>query len=209
MSQKRIYVTFLPCTCPIGFQPKDLYLDVNSTSCTCVCDYKLHEYVTDPDCNPQTQTLARKSNFWITHIEHSNLSDYLMYPHCPFDYCLSPSSTVQINLNLKNGSDGQCSNNRFGLLCENCRPRFSLSLGSSQYLPCGAVWQKHLALILLVSLVSGIVLVVLIMVLNLTVAVGTLNGLIFYANIIHAYNSAIFFSDDLLWQRFSLYSYHG
>ena len=120
-----------------------------------------------------------------------------MYPHCPFDYCLPPSSNIQINLNLKHGSDKQCSNNRSGLLCGVCQTHFSLSLGSSCCIPCGDIWQKHLMLILLVSLISDIILVVLIMVVNLTVAVGTLNGLIFYANIIHAYNSAIFFSSPL------------
>ena len=192
LSQRRIYVALLPCTCPIGFQPKDL--DVKSTSCTCVCDSKLHKYVSDPNCSPQTETLTRKTNFWITHMQYNNSSGYLVYPHCPFDYCLPPSSNVQINLNLKDGSDMQCSNNRSGLLCGVCLPDLSLSLGSSSCIPCGAIWQKYLLLVLLVSLVLGIVLVVLIMVLNLTVAVGTLNGLIFYANIIHANNSAIFFS---------------
>ena len=71
LSQRRIYVKFLPCTCPIGFQPKELA--AKSTSCTCVCDSKLHKYIiTGPDCNPQIATLIRKANFWITHMEHNN-----------------------------------------------------------------------------------------------------------------------------------------
>ena len=192
LSQRRIPVIFLPCTCPIGFQPK--YLDAKSTSCTCVCDSKLYQYITDPDCSAQTETLTRSTNFWITYIVYNNSSGYLIYSHCPFDYCLSPSSKIQINLNLKNGSNAQCSNNRSGFLCGVCRPGFSLSLGSSRCISCGDVWQKQLILILLVAFISGIFLVVLVMVLNLTVAIGTLNGLIFYANIIHANHSAMFFS---------------
>ena len=49
-----------------------------------------------------------------------------------------------------------------------------------------------IVVILISFFVSGILLVVSILVLNLTVAVGTLNGLIFYANIIGA-NTSIFF----------------
>ena len=159
-----------------------------------MCDSKLYQYITDPNCNSQAETLTRSTNFWITYIVDNSSSGYLVYPHCPFDYCLSPSSNVQINLNLKDGSNAQCANNRSGLLCAVCQPGFSLSLGSSHCMPCQEVWRKHLTVILLVAFASGIILVVLMMVLNLTVATGTLNGLIFYANIIQANHSAIFFS---------------
>ena len=32
MSQGRVNITFLPCTCPIGFQPKN-----TTENCVCVC----------------------------------------------------------------------------------------------------------------------------------------------------------------------------
>ena len=52
---------------------------------------------------------------------------------------------------------------------------------------------KGLVPVILITLTAGILLVALLMALNLTVAIGTLNGLIFYANIIGA-NSSTFFS---------------
>ena len=45
--------------------------------------------------------------------------------------------------------------------------------------------------ILVAAFLAGIALVVLLLVLNLTVAVGTLNGIIFYANIVVAHNSIL------------------
>ena len=53
-------------------------------------------------------------------------------------------------------------------------------------------WPLLFFAILVAGLVGGMVLVVVILILNLTVAVGTLNGIIFYANIISA-NSSTFF----------------
>jgi len=47
-------------------------------------------------------------------------------------------------------------------------------------------------LLIPVFIAAGIVLVVFLMLFNLTVSVGTINGLIFYANIVRA-NQAIFF----------------
>jgi predicted outer membrane repeat protein len=193
-SQKTIDILFLKCRCPIGFSP-----NVSMKSrCSCVCDPKLQQYITN--CNTSTHSLRRDGNFWIAYIfrNASNLSeggDYLIYPNCPFDYCVRPHSRkVWINLNNTiNGSDAQCANSRSGLLCGVCQPNFSLSLGSSRCIPCSEKsWYRNLAVLVVASILAGIGLVALIFILNLTVAQGTLNGLIFYANIIGA-NESIFF----------------
>ena len=68
----------------------------------------------------------------------------------------------------------------------------SLSLGSSHCIPCSHWHKIYLVVILLAAVVSGIILVALLLVLNLTVAVGTLNGVIFYTNIV-ASNFSTFF----------------
>ena len=52
-------------------------------------------------------------------------------------------------------------------------------LGSNQ---CGQCTNNHIALII-PFIMAGIALVALVIVLNLTVSVGTINGLIFYANV--------------------------
>ena len=75
-----------------------------------------------------------------------------------------------------------------GLLCGRCSENLSLVLGSSRCLGCSNFYLTLLAAFGF----AGFALVVLLLVLRLTVAAGTINGLIFYANIA-AVNSAIFF----------------
>ena len=84
-------------------------------------------------------------------------------------------------------SDKQCSNNRSGLLCGQCSQTFSLPLGSSRCLQCS----DNYLWLLLAFAVAGVLLVLLLLILNLTVAAGTINGLVFYANVL-AVNSATF-----------------
>ena len=205
-SQSRVHVVFLPCTCPIGFQPTRY----DSNICNCVCDPHLSPYLTEGDnnCNIHTESLARHGNFWIgfindgTSLENSdNSSKFIIYPYCPLDYCLSSNSDVHINFNLANGADAQCANNRSGLLCALCQPGLSLSHGSSRCIRCTKTWYKGFVPILLLSILAGVLLVALLMTLNLTVAIGTLNGVIFFANIIGA-NNSVFFSGLLNSTRF-------
>ena len=73
-----------------------------------------------------------------------------------------------------------------------CRPGLSLSLGSSRCIPCSDDWRRDLIGIVAASLVAGIALVIFMLTLNLTIAVGTLNGILFYANIV-AVNADIYF----------------
>ena len=70
-----------------------------------------------------------------------------------------------------------------------CQKNLSLSLGSSR---CPRYWPVLMIVILIAAFLAGIGLVAVLLVLNLTVAVGTLNALIFYANIVEAYKSTFF-----------------
>ena len=100
------------------------------------------------------------------------------------DYCLPPDATVEINLNIPNGADVQCAHNHSGILCGACSAGLSLSLGSSHCLQCHTHWPGVLITIIFSSILAGIIIVASLLILNLTVATGTLNGLIFYANIV-------------------------
>lgn len=60
------------------------------------------------------------------------------------------------------------------------------SLGSSRCIHCTESWHRDLIGIAIAGFVAGIALVILMLALNMTVAVGTLNGLLFYANIVAA-----------------------
>ena len=194
ISKINVTITVQSCTCANGFIQAD-----NTTKCTCICDnrYKMFsKYITE--CDSTTESVTRRGTFWITYLNNSDdSSPYLIYPYCPLNYCQLPSKPVFVNLNMPNGSDAQCANNRGGLLCGSCQPKFSLSIGSSKCIKCPAKWYGLPVGIIIVTIIAGIVLVVLLMLLNLTVAVGTLNSVIFYANIINANKSTYLSQSNL------------
>ena len=86
--------------------------------------------------------------------------------------------------------DDQCAYNCSGILCGACQHKLSQVLGSSKCMECS---NKMLGVILLVTFTAGILLVGFLMLFNMTVAAGTINGLTFYANIIGAGQVNIFF----------------
>ena len=167
-----IVLEFLPC--PPGFS-------LNSSEMTCGCDPSFQRY--NAKCNVTDRTVTRDGHFWVGHDKHSQA--LIFHPHCPFDYCKPATDRITFPLN---NTDLLCNNNRTRILCGDCKAGFSLALGSSNCLHC-----SHLHLLLLFLLVlAGIALIFLLLICKLTVAVGTINGLIFYANVV-AVNRAIFF----------------
>ena len=184
LSIRKLNIQFLDCTYPVGFQPNNESL----TRCECICDFP---YITK--CNITTGSIIRRNtNSWITYINDTDPPGYVIHPNCPFDYCQPQTVNVSINLNLPNGADAQCAFNRTGILCGACQEHLSLSLGSSRCLPCPRHWPAVFVVILLAAIIAGILLVTALLALNMTVAVGLINGFIFYANIMSA-NSAVFF----------------
>ena len=91
-------------------------------------------------------------------------------------------------MNVPNGEDAQCAFNHSGILCGGCKNDLSLSLGSFCCIQCSTHWQPVMVAILVGGIFGGIIFVSFLLVLNLTIAVGTLNGLIFYANIVYVIN---------------------
>ena len=174
ISKKRVIVSFLPCTCPIGFKENK---GVN-TKCECICDDVISSL--QATCDIESNSVIRHTNFWLTYIFEQN--GYVVYPECPFDYCHSPTKPISINLNLSHGADAQCRNNHMGTLCGACQSGYSIILGSSNCSPCSMHWIT----LIIVFAFLGVALVIFILYLNLTVAVGTINGLMFYANIVTA-----------------------
>ena len=194
ISKLTVNIEVLKCSCGPGFMREDL-----NTKCLCICDKQDKVFSTYiKECNSSIESIIRKGVFWITYLNNSESDDnsssrYFIYPYCPLGYCQSPSKSVPVNLNQPNGSDAQCAHNRSGLLCGRCKPSFSLSLGSSKCISCPQNWQVLLAAIVIAAFFAGILLVFIILMLNLTVAVGAVNSIIFYANIIYA-NRSIFFN---------------
>ena len=172
-----VNIIFKPC--PVGFEPSNFTGE-------CICDHRISEWPFTNSCSVDRQAILRKTNstFWLNVSYNNGTPDgFIYHPFCPLDYCTSESKYF----NLYN-PDEQCDYNRSGLLCGKCKEGLSLVLGSSQCQQCS---NNYLFLLIPFAL-AGILLVVLLFLLHLTVAAGTLHGLIFYANIVAA-NHHIFF----------------
>ena len=187
-SKITVLVSVINCSCAPGFMSAGI-----RGVCYCICDKQdtiFSKYI--QKCFYEDLTVIREGVFWITYLNDSDHSGYLFFPYCPLEYCQPPGVPVPVNLSQPNGSDAQCIDNRVGLLCGSCPQNYSLSLGSAKCLVCPDNWHGLLIVIVLAAFFAGIVLVLLLLVFNLTVAVGTLNSFIFYANIIYA-NKNIYF----------------
>ena len=171
-SRTEIDITFLPC--PDGFTLE---------GSDCVCEERLQRYTTN--CSVDIGYVARDANtFWMGTIYiNETYGGLILHSSCPFDYCTDAPVLVRLN-NL----DIQCAHDHSGTLCGACKTNHSIALGTLHCLPCS---NAYLALILPFAL-AGVALVAVIILLDLSVATGTINGLIFYANIVQA-NSSVFF----------------
>ena len=95
-------------------------------------------------------------------------------------YCSPNPVTFQFN-----DTDTQCVDNRGHRMCGSCTEGYSLLMGSNK---CGHCHNNYMMIAwIALFAVMGVLLVVLLIALNLTVSVGTLNGLLFYANIVKLY----------------------
>ena len=186
-SHRQIQINFLPCTCPIGFEESKS--SSSTVSCKCVCHHQLENIVAN--CDSSTHLIYRKGDFWMTPFNVSGTTSFFVFQYCPFDYCLPATVNVSINLKAQDGVDAQCNHNRSGILCSTCRPGLSLSLGSSRCIDCPRYWPAFTVTLTISALIAGIILASVVLVLNLTVAAGTLNAVVFYANVVAANKSIL------------------
>ena len=163
-----VNVSILPC--PPGF------MLTTTSPFKCDCDGLLQE-MPGIHCHIQEQTIGRSGLLWVGMIQDDNGTNGTVAAseYCPLDYCNAEDSNVTLS-----EPDSQCNFNRSGTLCGGCQPDLSLALGSAQCLQCS---NKYLALLIPLTL-AGPVLVFSIKLLDLTISQGTLNGLIFYANVV-------------------------
>ena len=170
-----VYLTILPC--PLG-----LVVDFIPGDCVCNNDIA---HISICNISWMPYPIQRSGNNWIYHqFDYYNCT--IAHIGCPFDYCLK--SRVKFALNE---SDLQCNYNRSGILCGQCIQGLSLMIGSNRCANCTDTKLVSVSIII-VAAVAGVVLVILLMILNLTVSVGSVNGLLFYANLVKL-NEYVFF----------------
>jgi transcription initiation factor TFIID subunit 2/histone acetyltransferase MYST3 len=162
--------------CPVGFSINQM----ENGYCRCASLLQEHDF----ECDIDALTIVSSPNYWsdISHGDGDNSSDHVLFNmHCPPNYCSNFSTGFRMHLNDTLISGTICANNRSGILCGQCVKNYSAVFGSDVcYSHCSDLY----LLTLLVYALAGILLVVALFVLRLTVATGTINGMIFYANVL-------------------------
>ena len=184
MASARIAVEITLEECPPGF---DLVRD------RCDCEERLRdeENIT---CDISNGTISRRGNVWIQPIwNDSTYLGLIRHPNCPLGFCKSSQGPIQLDFLIPETSDSLCSENRHGLLCGACRQNYSLSLHDFS---CKVCEDKYISLLLFFA-ITGIALIAVLLVLRITVAAGTINGLILYVNIVSV-NRDIFFPPGMI-----------
>ena len=174
-----IEIELLPCPLAFPLTDKPPY--------HCNCMPLLMEHNVQCYISKTNYTIIRPASIWVgfyySSSNNETVDGYIFHDHCPFNYC-NPND---INITMAN-LDEQCASNRSGILCGSCRNPLSLGFGTSQCIPCSSM---HLYILLPIGL-AGVLLVFLLIACNLTVSEGTVNGLIFYANIIQVNKTILF-----------------
>ena len=119
--------------------------------------------------------------------DNNTFEGLILHAGCPFDYCVDTPVSIQVH-----SLDVQCNYNHSGTLYGSCKHNLSIAFGTLHCIPCSNIY-----ITLFVPFAfAGILLVAMLLLLNLSIANGMINGLIFYANIIQANRSTFFPSKE-------------
>ena len=163
------YLNLMTLNCPRGFVQQQL---------KCVCHPMLQR--ASVQCDINTQTFTRSGSVWIG--LGSDEEGLLTHMYCPNAYC----KIQETDFNLTD-PDVQCAFNHSGVLCGSCKSGLALMLGSSKCQSCSNIY----LLLILPFLATGVLLVIVLGRLDLTVASGTMNGVLFYANVVKASSNTL------------------
>ena len=170
------YIEFKDC--PFGFSIQ------NNTESQYSCHCGKLDAITS--CSIDKQTIHKSKGQWIGSFVLNNKSHFAE-SRCPTDYCNNINRIHALSAGLE--EDKQCKYNRTGLVCGSCQQGWSLVLGTSECRQnCSNLW----LLLIVPFAVAGLLLVFFIHYLNLTVTMGTVCGLIFYANVIQDFSITLF-----------------
>ena len=173
-----IFINITVRNCSLGFQ-------LNISSGMCGCDENSRQLKLTCEIQNYTGVIIRGGTVWVgvdTDVNETDL--YYWHQYCPSDYC--NRSAIPVHLT---SPDSQCSSNRAGMLCGRCKGNYSLQLGGDRCIQCH---DNSSVALLIVFAILGILLVAMITLFDFTVANGTINGLIFYANVVWINNAILF-----------------
>ena len=159
------YVNVTVKNCPLGFQ-------FSPSQKICTCPLLIQNNGLTCNVADGTVNTPAERQVWLGLLDREIFYGDL----CPLGYCTSPPS-IRVNVTEL------CANNRTGVLCGRCADGLSSTFGVDTICQeCSNLW----LLTIPVFLLTGIALVVVLFALRLTISKGTINGIIFYANLFAA-----------------------
>uniref|UniRef100_A0A1X7T668 Uncharacterized protein n=1 Tax=Amphimedon queenslandica TaxID=400682 RepID=A0A1X7T668_AMPQE len=167
-------------TCPLGFKLSRTGICVCSDLLTnldkeITCDIENNTFIKPGDLNVWMGNSTKSNKFSIAycHPSHCNIGYQLNLIHLTSSgsYLGSTNSTVYRPL---------CYGYRTGDACSECIPNYSVVFGSTECKDCSS---HFFPFTIILYLIAGPLLVLLLCALKLTLTTGTLNGIIFYAQI--------------------------
>ena len=157
-----------------SFEQTSLAISSDPIKLCFVCDRRLTKHLNITECYLETHSLKRIGSIWLQYDE-----EYLkLHSNCPLDYCLVTNDIISVA-----EPDQQCANSRSGVLCGACQDNYNIVLGTTMCLNCSSSSYSFIWLTTMFA-VAGIALVILLLVCNLTISTGALNGLIIYTNVV-------------------------
>lgn len=185
--------------CPWGFTVQN---DSDGTT-QCECHPALSALENNEiSCNLTRGVVTRYKSIWVginwlkfksveefhNRCHNSNNSnsctEVVVSTQCPYDYC----NTSKVSVHAES-INHQCNFDRIGILCGKCNKHKSSTFGGSQCKICN---NDNVVPVIIFVIIAGFILVFILVLLNLTVTEGTLNGLIFYMNFVQV-NKSVYF----------------
>ena len=174
--------------CPVGFELSD------KPPYECVCNPVLSKFLVDASevkCNISSNTISfQQRRMWIGCLDTENENKFstcknlIVAPNCDY-YCHSAKNDSHnrvIEISVMD-PDSQCSPGHTGILCGACKPGYSRILGGALECHEGCT-NRNLPFLIPFFLALNILLVIFIMLLNITVTEGTINGLLVYTMVV-------------------------
>jgi len=162
--------------CPLGFA-------IDKVTNKCQCSQLYH--ISGRTCNITSELIEKQKYEWIGVFTKNGRQLPAYCRDCPMGYC-----NVQEQYANLSDTNSVCTANREGLVCGRCKDGYSNVFGLQACEKCS----NYYILTIFIYITAGILLVWVIHVLDLTVTHGTINGLIFYAQMTAITNN-IFSSD--------------
>ena len=186
-------ISFLQC-------PPGYYYDDSTLSCTCSVDTS-HSYQAITKCHHETFTVHTQHQYWAGYIgEHEPKNLYTAV--CPLPLCALHLTYSHYNRlpNLTEDLQGvMCGETRRGILCGECQDNYSVYYHSKHF-KCAKedLCSWGIVFYILSKIIPVTVLFVVIIAFNINLTSGSMNGFIFYSQMLHTIQLMIITSNSQL-----------